>query len=79
MAKQLSFKPLGGRVLVEPIEQGLATNLALAVGLGPAVFWMWWNITGLVVAVAVTWLASRLMVPPAPATATTRAIASPWM
>jgi Na+/proline symporter len=30
-------------------------NLALAYGLGAQLFWMWWNITGLVVAVLVTW------------------------
>ena len=56
-----------GPAVLAGVAAGLATNLALAVGLGPAVFWMWWNITGLVVAVAVTWLASRLMTPPAPA------------
>lgn len=46
---------------------GLACNLALAYGLGPQLFWMWWNITGLVVAVLITWLASRLMPAPLPA------------
>jgi SSS family transporter len=49
------------------VAAGLAVNLALAQGLGATLFWMWWNITGLVVAVVVTLVASRMMAAPAPA------------
>lgn len=48
------------------VAAGLALNLVLAWGLGPQLFWMWWNISGLVAAVVVTWLVSRLLPPPAP-------------
>jgi SSS family solute:Na+ symporter len=49
------------------VAAGLLLNLVLAWGLGPQLFWMWWNISGLVAAVVVTWVVSRLMPPPAPA------------
>jgi SSS family transporter len=49
------------------VAAGLAANLLLWALLGPALFWMWWNVSGLLVAVAVTTLLSRLM-PVAPAT-----------
>ncbi len=55
-----------GPAVLAGVVAGLGTNLGLAAGLGPTVFWMWWNITGLVVAVIVTGLASRLMAPPNP-------------
>jgi SSS family solute:Na+ symporter len=42
------------------VVAGLAVNLALWQGLGSAVFWMWWNVSGLVVAAAVTAGLSRL-------------------
>jgi len=42
------------------VVSGLAVNVALWQGLGSAVFWMWWNLSGLVVAAAVTAGLSRL-------------------
>ncbi len=49
------------------VAAGLAANLLLWALLGPALFWMWWNVSGLIVAAAVTALLSRLM-PVTPAT-----------
>lgn len=49
------------------VATGLALNAALAWGLGPRLFWMWWNLTGLLAAVAVTMAVSRALAPPAPA------------
>ena len=48
------------------VAAGLALNALLAWGLGPALFWMWWNVTGLVAAVVVTLLVSRALPAPAP-------------
>lgn len=45
---------------------GLGANLLLWLGLGSAVFWMWWNLAGLLVAVLVTALLSRWMPGPPP-------------
>jgi hypothetical protein len=45
---------------------GLGANLLLWLGLGSAVFWMWWNVAGLVVAAGVTALLSRWMPGPPP-------------
>jgi SSS family solute:Na+ symporter len=55
-----------GPAVLAGVAAGLAANAALAWGLGAQLFWMWWNISGLVVAVAVTWVGSRLLAPPAP-------------
>nr|WP_269839963.1 hypothetical protein [Paucibacter sp. M5-1]MCZ7882521.1 hypothetical protein [Paucibacter sp. M5-1] len=46
------------------VAAGLLLNLALAQWLGARLFWMWWNLSGLLAAVAVTCLASRCMAPP---------------
>jgi SSS family transporter len=43
------------------VAAGLAINLLLAWAVGPRVFWMWWNVSGLVVAIVVTMAVSRLM------------------
>jgi SSS family transporter len=45
---------------------GVAVNLGLWLGAGD-LFWMWWNVTGLVVAGAVASISSRFMAPPSPA------------
>lgn len=55
-----------GPAVLAGVAAGLAVNLLLAQGLGPALFWMWWNISGLVVAVVVTTVGSRLMAAPHP-------------
>ncbi|HSQ72908.1 MAG TPA: sodium/solute symporter [Rubrivivax sp.] len=49
------------------VAAGLALNAGLAWGLGPQLFWMWWNVTGLVAAAGVTFVVSRLLAPPAAA------------
>jgi SSS family solute:Na+ symporter len=56
-----------GPAVLGGVCAGLVANLWLAYSLGEAVFWMWWNISGLVVAVVVTLGASRLLAPPLPA------------
>jgi SSS family solute:Na+ symporter len=56
-----------GPAVLAGVAAGLALNLWLAWALGAMLFWMWWNVTGLVVAAAVTLLGSRLMAPPASA------------
>lgn len=48
------------------VVAGLGANLLLWLGLGSAVFWMWWNVAGLVVAAATTSLLSRLLPGPLP-------------
>jgi len=48
------------------VVAGLGANLLLWLGLGSAVFWMWWNVAGLVVAAATTSLLSRLLPGPPP-------------
>lgn len=55
-----------GPAVLAGVGIGLAANLLLATLLGPHLFWMWWNVTGLVVAVIVTLVGSRLMAPPHP-------------
>ena len=47
------------------VAAGLALNAGLAWGLGPKLFWMWWNLSGLLAAVVVTMAVSRLLAPPA--------------
>lgn len=42
------------------VAAGLALNLGLWWGLGSTLFWMWWNVSGLLAAVAVTVAVSRL-------------------
>ncbi|MEZ4256538.1 MAG: sodium/solute symporter [Polyangiales bacterium] len=41
------------------VAAGIAVNLGLAIGAKDALFWMWWNVTGLVVGAVVTTLVSR--------------------
>ena len=55
-----------GPAVLAGVVAGLALNLVLSYGLGPKLFWMWWNLSGLLAAVAVTWAVSRLLPPPAP-------------
>lgn len=47
------------------VAAGVATNLGLAAVWGTGLFWMWWNVTGLVVAAVVCWMLSRLLPMPA--------------
>ena len=56
-----------GPAVLAGVAAGLAVNMLLATWLGAKLFWMWWNVTGLLVAAAVTLLGSRLMAPPDPA------------
>ncbi|MFN5164072.1 MAG: sodium:solute symporter family transporter, partial [Pseudomonadota bacterium] len=55
-----------GPAVLAGVAAGLALNLWLAYAMGAQLFWMWWNVTGLVVAAGVTLLGSRMMAPPAP-------------
>ncbi len=56
-----------GMAMLIGVFVGVAVNVYLWLGLGDTVFWMWWNVTGLVVGVAVTMVGSRMMAPPDPA------------
>ncbi len=56
-----------GPAVLAGVTAGLVTNLALLQGLGAQLFWMWWNLSGLLLAALVTAGLSRLMAPPAPA------------
>lgn len=56
-----------GPAVLAGVVVGLGLNLVLSHGLGPQLFWMWWNLSGLFAAVVVTWVGSRLLPPPAPA------------
>ena len=55
-----------GPAVLAGVAAGLAVNLLLATWAGPMIFWMWWNVTGLFVAVTVTLVGSRLMAAPHP-------------
>lgn len=55
-----------GAAVLAGVAAGLVVNLWLAYAMSAQVFWMWWNVTGLVVAIGVTLLGSRMMAPPAP-------------
>jgi len=48
------------------VVAGLGLNLLLWWGLGSQLFWMWWNVSGLLAAVAVTTLVSRWRTTAAP-------------
>lgn len=48
------------------VAAGLGTNLLLWWTAGPAVFWMWWNVSGLVVAALTSALVSRATSPTGP-------------
>ena len=54
-----------GPAMIAGIVLGVAANIFIWLGV-PGIFYMWWNVTGLVVAVAVTVVASRALVPPDP-------------
>lgn len=56
-----------GPAVLAGVAAGLALNVALAWGLGTQIFWIWWNLSGLLMAVAVTYIGSRLLAPPMPA------------
>lgn len=56
-----------GLAVLAGVAAGLVINLVLAAYLGAALFWMWWNISGLVVAAGVTVVLSRFMAAPDPA------------
>ena len=55
-----------GPAVLAGVAAGLALNLWLAYAMSAQLFWMWWNVTGLVVAAGVTLLGSRLMALPMP-------------
>lgn len=56
-----------GPAVLAGVFAGLAINILLATMLGAKLFWMWWNISGLMVALAVTFVVSRMLAPPDPA------------
>ena len=47
------------------VSAGVGFNLLLWIAL-PGVYWMWWNLLGLLVSVLLTWVVSRLTPPPRP-------------
>lgn len=55
-----------GPAVLAGVAAGLALNVWLAHAMSPELFWMWWNVTGLVVAAGVTMVGSRAMARPAP-------------
>ena len=55
-----------GTAMLAGVVAGVGINLGLWLGLEDRVFWMWWNVTGLVAGIAVTAIGSRLMDPPDP-------------
>lgn len=54
-----------GPAMIAGVVAGVLANAILFATLGDSLFWMWWNVSGLVVAITVTWIGSRLMAPPA--------------
>lgn len=56
-----------GTAMLAGVFVGVGVNVFLWQVIGDDVFWMWWNVTGLVVGIAVTVIGSRLMAPPDPA------------
>lgn len=55
-----------GTAMLAGVAAGVFINITLWLGLEEHVFWMWWNVTGLVAGIAVTAIGSRLMDPPDP-------------
>lgn len=55
-----------GAAVLAGVAAGAISNTVLAIVLPEQVYWMWWNLTGLVVSMGVTWLGSRFMTPPEP-------------
>lgn len=53
-----------GPGVIAGVAAGVGANLALLALFPTQLFWMWWNVTGLVVAGVVTALVSRLLAPP---------------
>lgn len=53
-----------GPAMVAGVFSGVAANLVLYLVVGERLFWMWWNPSGLLVAVLVTTVASRFMAAP---------------
>ena len=56
-----------GPAMLAGVAAGVGANVVLWLAFENELFWMWWNVSGLVVAVAVTIVVSRLMAPPDPA------------
>ena len=55
-----------GTAMLAGVVAGVGINIALWLGLEDRVFWMWWNVSGLVAGIAVTAIGSRMMEPPDP-------------
>lgn len=55
-----------GPAIVAGVVAGVGANVVLWLRFESELFWMWWNVSGLVVATATTWLVSRAMSPPGP-------------
>lgn len=56
-----------GQAMLAGTAAGVGTNLFLWLVVDSALFWMWWNLSGLVIGVLVTAVGSRMMAPPDPA------------
>ncbi|MBW2461115.1 MAG: sodium/solute symporter [Deltaproteobacteria bacterium] len=55
-----------GPAMIAGVAVGIGANVVLWLALDGVLYWMWWNLSGLVVATLVTFIASRFMAPPAP-------------
>lgn len=55
-----------GPGIIAGVLVGVAVNVTLLLTLGGTLFWMWWNLSGLVTAVVVSVVISRLLPPPRP-------------
>jgi SSS family solute:Na+ symporter len=55
-----------GPAMLAGVFVGVLANVVLWLAFDKAVYWMWWNVSGLVAAVLTTTLGSRLMDPPEP-------------
>jgi Na+/proline symporter len=53
-----------GPGVIAGVVAGVAINVLLLIVFGPRLFWMWWNLSGLIVAASSTVVVSRLLPPP---------------
>jgi SSS family solute:Na+ symporter len=55
-----------GKAMIAGVFVGVLTNVVLWLVFDEHLYWMWWNVSGLVVAIAFTLVASRFTAAPAP-------------
>jgi SSS family solute:Na+ symporter len=55
-----------GPAVLAGVVAGVSLNVVLWLTLDAELYWMWWNMTGLVTATVVTFVGSRMMAPPRP-------------